>query len=128
MIDFTAYRYEASGDTLVLVITGKLDSTTSQYVLDCLQDHIANGEHKFVLDCSELTYISSVGLGTLVRANSRLKDMGGAVALAGVKGVVAEALRLVHFDRLFNMYDDVDQAAAALAAMATDPAVNPDNT
>ena len=55
-----------------------------------------------------------MGLAVLVRANSRLKPLGGKIALAGVKGVAADALRIVHFDRLFNMYPTVDEAAAAV--------------
>jgi len=121
MIEFSGYKYEgASGsdDVLVLEVMGRIDSDASNFLLDCIQGYIDNGENKFVLDCSDLAYISSMGLATLVRANSRLKSRGGRIALAGVKGVAADALRLVGFHRLFNIYPSVDEAAQAVESDA----------
>jgi len=114
MIEFSGYKHEKYQEIFVLEVMGHIDSDASQFLLDCIQGYIDGGEKKFVLDCSELTYISSMGLATLVRANSRLKPMGGQIALAGVKGVAADALRIVNLDRIFNMFPTVDDAAEAL--------------
>ncbi len=114
MIEFSGYKHDDWDNVFVLEVMGHIDSDASRFLLDCIQGYIDAGEQKFVLDCSELAYISSMGLATLVRANSRLKDGGGEIALAGVKGVAADVLRLVHFDRIFNMFPTVDDAAEAL--------------
>ena len=74
----------------------------------------SKSETKFVIDCEELQMITSVGLGTLVRAKSRLRENGGALAIARASGLAAETLRIVHFDRLFSLFSDVDEAAASL--------------
>ena len=96
MIDFDTYRTGQQNDVLVLQISGQLDTASSQFLIDCIQGHIEDGLHKFVLDCTNLTHISSFGLATLVRANTSLKDRDGLVALAGVPGLLAELLRLSH--------------------------------
>jgi anti-sigma B factor antagonist len=114
MIEFSGYKHPERNDVFVLEVMGHIDTDASHFLLDCIQGYIDSGEHKFVLDCSELAYISSMGLATLVRANSRLEPLGGMIALAGVKGVAADALRVVHFDRLFNMFPTVNEAAEAL--------------
>jgi len=114
MIEFSGYKHEQCQDVFVLEVMGHIDSDASRFLLDCIQGYIDGGEHMFVLDCSDLAYISSMGLATLVRANSRLKSSGGQIALAGVKGVAAEALRIVNLDRIFNMFPTVDEAAEAL--------------
>lgn len=119
MIEFSGYKYDGAegiDDVLVLEVMGRIDSEASHFLLDCIQGYIDGGEKKFVLDCSELAYLSSMGLATLVRANSRLKSRGGKIALAGVKGIVADALRLVGFHRLFHMYPTVDEAARAVGS------------
>ena len=116
MIDYTSYRLEDAGNTLVLEVTGRLDSMTSGFLLDCIQGLIENGEKRVVLDLADLQTISSEGLAVLVRANTRLKKLGGKIALASVGGTVADVLRLVHFDRLFGLYPDVDEAAQAIAS------------
>ncbi|KAA5540461.1 STAS domain-containing protein [Roseiconus nitratireducens] len=114
MIDYHTYHHETYPDVLVIEALGKLDLTTADFLLDCMHGMIARGEHKIVLDCSDLESITSVGLGVMVRANSRLKKKGGALAVAGATGIVAEVLKIVHFDKLFHLFPDVDQAAASL--------------
>jgi len=114
MIEFSGYKHQQWQNVFVLEVMGHIDTDASHFLLNCIQGYIDSGEHKFVLDCSELAYISSLGLATLVRANSRLMPEGGQIALAGVRGVAADALRVVHFDRLFNMFPTVDEAAEAL--------------
>lgn len=115
MIDYTTYPMGDDESILVLELTGRLDDESSQFLIDYLQGMIDEGSHKFVLDCGLLDHISSHGLGTLVRANSRLKKIDGAVALANVPGTIAEILRIVHFDRLFHIFPDVTAAANSLA-------------
>ena len=115
MIEFESRMLDGT-DTLVLSLHGRLDNESSEYLLDCIQGHIEDGANNFILDCGELQYMSSVGLGTLVRANSRLKRTEGKVLLASVEGVVAEVLRISHLDRIFNIYPDVETAAAELQA------------
>ncbi len=111
MVHYASYKLEGADDTRVLQVKGKLDSSTSGPLSECIDGHIDKGSHKIILDCSELDAIASEGLATLVRANSRLKKLGGKFALAGVKGTVADVLRIVHFDRLFKLSATVDEAA-----------------
>ena len=67
-----------------------------------------------MLDCSQLDAISSEGLAAFVQTKSSLKKVDGVIALAAVKGTVAEVVRIVHFDRLFKLFPTVDEAARAL--------------
>lgn len=114
MIDYSSYKLENAEDTLVLEVTGKLDSSTAKFLMDCIQGCIERGERKIVLDCSQLIAISSEGLATFVQAKRRLKELGGSISLAGVSGGVADVIRIVHFDRIFNLFSTVDEAAQAL--------------
>ena len=113
MIDYTTYTTGENEDVLVLELTGRLDEKASEFLFDCLDGHIKHGRSKLILDCTELEHIVSAGLGTLVRIHFRLKDKGGHVQLVGVKGVVADILKLVHFEKLFHMHDSVEEAVAS---------------
>lgn len=114
MIDYISYHHEQYPDVLVLESGGRLDSDSSQFLLDCIQGFIERGDEKIVVDCSELEYISSIGLGALVRANARIKKRGGAITVAGARGIVADALSLVHFDRVLGLFPTVHEAAASI--------------
>lgn len=118
MIDYTTNQHESHPDVIVFDVTGKLDTTTAPFLLDCIEGYIDRGARKLVLDCSDLKYISSAGLETLIQTRKRLKVHGGTFAIAGVKGLVAEAIKLVHFDRLFSMFSTVDEAADHVASQA----------
>ncbi len=116
MIDYETYRTGAHDEILVLELTGRLDTHSSDFLVSCLGGHIKNGTSKIILDCGDLEHVTSIGLGALVRIHSRLKGDGGEVKLARVEGVVADVLRIVHFDRLFNIYPSVEEASARLQA------------
>lgn len=115
MIDYHRYSIGPNRDILVVQVTGRLDNDTSPFFFDCLEGEIEDGNNRVVLDCSELMFLSSLGIGTLIRIQSRLKQRGGTVKLAGVQGVVADVLHVVHLDRLLDIYPSVDAAAASFA-------------
>jgi len=114
MIDYTSYLTGNQNDVLVLELTGRLNEQTSAFLFDCLDGHIQHGRNKLILDCTELEHIVSAGLGTLVRVHFRVKDQGGQVRLVGVQGVVAEIVRLVHFEKIFHLHDTVEEALACI--------------
>ena len=114
MIDYKTHKAGQDNDILVMDVYGKLDTDTSAFLLDCVQGFIEDGMKKFVLDCSKLEYISSMGLGTLVRANGRLKKQDGALAISGVTGVGADVFRIMRLDHVFNMYETVEEAIGSL--------------
>ena len=116
MIEFKSYMLPGDSGILVLELTGSLNTDNSEYLMDCVQGHIEDGIGNIILNCADLDFISSMGLGTLIRAMARLKKQGGAIAVAGARGGVADVLSLMHLNRLLSIYDDVDEAAAALAA------------
>ena len=114
MINYATYQHDQYADVLVIETSGMMDMAAADFVLDCIQGYLDRDEHKFVIDCSNLDLMTSFGLSMLVRANKRLKAKGGVLAVAGAHGLVAEILHLVHFDRLFHLFPDVDSAAASL--------------
>jgi len=55
------------------------------------------------VDCSELEYISSAGLGILVAAYKRIAGLGGKIRLINVGETVKKIFLLVRFDKFFEM-------------------------
>jgi anti-sigma B factor antagonist len=110
------FHYEKVGqhqDIVKVVLSGTLDENSCNYLLGCVEDEILEGRKKLILDCGLVTFISSMGLGTLIRVNSRMQKKGGDVKLAAVHGAVAEVMRVVGLNRIFQIYPTVDEAIAA---------------
>jgi len=110
------FRYEKVGknqDIVAVVPTGRLDESNCSYLLDCVEGVVQDGRKKLIIDCGQVNFISSMGLGTLIRVHSRMKKLGGDVKLAAVQGPVAQVMNVVLLNRIFQMYPTVEEAIVA---------------
>jgi len=98
------------GDILAVVLGGSLNSTTTDQFNLAIQNHLDQGRTKIIIDCRYVDYISSRGLGSLAALRAKLRKKGGEVKLAAVRGVAADAIRLVGLDKLLNIYGDTEFA------------------
>jgi anti-anti-sigma factor len=102
---------EIGGNKLLRLI-GRLDTETSaDFELAAYDAHQA-GARQFVVDLSEVSYVSSAGLRVLLALAKKL-DGQGALKLCGVKGIVKEVFEKSGFAKLFAIYADVQTAAGA---------------
>lgn len=82
-----------------IVIAGRLDAAqapTAQAFLDTI-----NGTA--TLDCAGLEYISSAGLGVLLKTQKRLMASGGKLRLRGVSRHLQDIFSYSGFDQLFEI-------------------------
>lgn len=98
------------GDVLLLVLRGGLDALTSLQFESEVLTHLEAGHSKIIIDCRHLGHISSLGIGSLVRLQTRLRRQGGEVKLAAVQGPVMNLLRLVRLDKFFDIHGDSEFA------------------
>ena len=112
MIDFS--RSLTDNGTVVIRLGGELTGDSSEYFFGCVEEEIENGNCQIVINCSGLGYISSVGLGTLVRARSRVAGAEGRIFLACIDSRVMDVLHIVNFDRIFNIYATEEEAIAEI--------------
>ncbi|KAA3621170.1 MAG: anti-sigma factor antagonist, partial [Proteobacteria bacterium] len=68
----------------------------------------------FVLDLHRVNFIDSSGLGAIV---SILKTLGaeGNIAISGLRDGTLAMFRLTRMDRVFGLFDDIDDAVSHLA-------------
>jgi anti-sigma B factor antagonist len=95
---------EEKGDITIARLVGELNSGTAESVQESLLQHIGPG-CKTVLDMSGVTYISSVGLRTLLllyRESSRQK---GRIVLCGLTEMVHDTMFITGFLEFFDTAD-----------------------
>ena len=83
----------------VVLSSGRLDaaqSPTAQAFLDKVQGPAT-------LDCSRLEYISSAGLGVLLKTQKRLLASGGKLKLTGLSRHLRDVFQYSGFDRIFEI-------------------------
>ena len=70
-------------------------------------------EEKFVVDFSQVNYLSSSALGMLIGLQRRVMQKKGQIRLSGIKPEIMEVFRITKLDTVFDIYKD---AAAAVEA------------
>ncbi len=109
---------ERDGDLLVVRADGGLDRDTAQQLIDDVGGHVDAGARNVIVDCSRVEMITSAGFGTLLRLHGAMKAKGATVRLAGVRGMAAQALRLLRLDGMFELFPDVNSARLAFRPKA----------
>lgn len=104
------YYHTVDHDILIIKADGGIDSHNADQFLDRLGAIIDAGVTKIVVDCTALRYISSYGIGVLVRLHKKLAQRGGQVRLAAIDNAVFKVLRLVRLEHIFQSYPTVEDA------------------
>jgi anti-anti-sigma factor len=102
-----AHRLEHGGSMLaiefdqngVVVVTGRLDAAQSPVA----QSFLDKVHGVVTLDCSGLEYISSAGLGVLLKTQKRLLAQSGKLRLVGLKPHLRDIFTYSGFDQLFEI-------------------------
>lgn len=107
------YYHQVDRDVLIIAADGGIDSHNANEFLENLAKVFDAGIHKVIVDCSELRYISSYGVGVLIRLHKKLAQRGGQVKLAAVQGPLFTILRILRLDTVFHIYPSVERAREA---------------
>ena len=87
-------------DRTRLVLQGHLDAEAAPVLARKLHQLLQSGVRQIELDCSDLQFISSTGIGTIVAAVGEYRDAGGKIVVsrlsAGIRGVF-ESLDLLDY-------------------------------
>ena len=92
---------EREHGVVVISPVGRVDSTTSPRLDQCLAGLGAAGEARVVVDFSGVDYISSAGLRVMLSLAKRTKDLKGHVALFAMSDSVRQVFELAGFMPLF---------------------------
>lgn len=99
----------------VLALTGEVDVSNTPQVREAGLKLLADGAKKLVVDLSATDYMDSAGLGTLVGLLKRLKEAGGAMAIAGPQPRVNRLFQITGLNQIFSIYEDVGTAIKEVA-------------
>jgi anti-sigma B factor antagonist len=76
-----------------------------------------DGAHNLVIDLTDVTFIDSSGLSSLLTASARAREHGGTVALVLAQGEPPSIFRFRGVDRLLALFDSREEAFANLTAL-----------
>lgn len=88
------------GEVLELRVKGELDNYWAGHLAARLDEVIRNDSHRVLIDLSEVTYLSSAGIGILVKYYKQLRGIQGFLAVSNPSDTVRQMLSLTKLDSM----------------------------
>ncbi len=91
-------------DVSVVVVSGRMDAITAPDFENHLDSLISQGDRSFLINLSDLVYISSAGLRSILSSAKKLKSLSGEIVFVGLQGHVEEVFQISGFLSIFKVF------------------------
>ncbi|MGH2567529.1 MAG: STAS domain-containing protein [Bacteroidota bacterium] len=109
MSDFKIQHREGNGVN-VLELKGYLDAHTAPELESSIQKLLTDKKFRIVVNCKDLTYISSAGLGVFMAYIEDVRKNQGDIKLSNMTPKVYNVFDLLGFPILYEIYKDEKEA------------------
>ena len=97
------FTRRGTADAPELAIRGEVDVSTSAALRGELYGIIDSGARRVVVDCSEMDFIDSSGLGVLVGALKRVREKDGELVLRSLNASANKVFEITGLTKLFTI-------------------------
>lgn len=101
------------GEVTRVILDGRLDIQGSA-AIDLKMNVLAGSSKFLLLDLTNVSFLGSMGLRSIVLPAQTVKRRGGKMALLNPSPMVEEVLKASNIDEIIPIYHDLDAAVAAL--------------
>lgn len=101
-----SYSVGREGDVTVVEVDGELVAGNRGTFKDGVQERLADGDRKFLVDFERAGYIDSSGLGVLVSLSKQIRQEGGELRICGLDEDLRTLFELTRLDTVFDITDD----------------------
>lgn len=94
----------------VLELCGELDAHTASQLEDSLKKLIDQNKHQIIVNCEDLDYIASAGLGVFMAYIEDVRSLGGDIKLTNMNPKVYNVFDLLGFPSLYDILEEEEEA------------------
>lgn len=94
---------ERQNEIVTVFLKGRLDTLASQEVSQKLESLTENASGTIILDCTEMSYISSSGLRIFLTLRKAAAEKGGKVIVRGISNDIRSVFMMTGFLNLFEI-------------------------
>lgn len=94
-------------------LRGEIDLKNSPRLRSTLQELVTSKPRRVILDLTDVTYVDSSGMGTIVEFRRKLQPSGGVLVLSGLQERVRSVLEITRLDHFFRITNTLDEARKA---------------
>jgi anti-anti-sigma factor len=114
--DIKTVALPSGEDAKAVFLTGSIDASTNQTFEGRLTDILSGGTRHVLLVLTNVKYINSTGLGTIVKCVDQFREKGGDIKLVGVPTKVIALFEMLGLLQLFETHDTIEAAVASVGA------------
>jgi anti-anti-sigma factor len=114
-IQLTCEEIPGKADARIVRFIGDLDATNVDMITEQIFNYFGDGFVKIVADFKQLRYVNSTGLGVLLHFNKSAKEKDGCFKIVNLNEDVYEIIEIIGAASLLDIYDEMDEAIAALS-------------
>src|SRR4051812_4404620 len=111
--DIKTVTLPSGEEAKAVFLTGSIDASTNQAFEGRLSDILSSGVHNVLLVLTNVKYINSTGLGTIVKCVDTFRESGGDIKLVGVPTKVIALFEMPGLLALFETHDTIEAAVAS---------------
>ncbi len=93
---------KSENNSLVVELTGRLDTNTAPQLQEAMTEELSNYPD-ICLDFTNVEYISSAGLRTLLYLHKKTSESGGTLTLSNCNEIVMDVFKMTGFDNMLNI-------------------------
>lgn len=94
---------EKQNEVVTAFLKGRLDTLAAQEVSDQMERLTESASGIIVLDCTEMTYISSSGLRLFLTLRKAAAEKGGRIIVRGISNDIRSVFMITGFLNLFEI-------------------------
>lgn len=103
------------GDVVVLSVDGEINFNSSPDFRKAFLKVLDSKAQKVVINLSNVAYVDSSGLATLVEALQKIKGVGGRLKLTNLSAKVKSLFEITKLEKLFEIFSTEDEAVKTFA-------------
>ncbi|MAC19201.1 MAG: anti-anti-sigma factor [Phycisphaerae bacterium] len=108
--DFPIDVEQNDGGVVVVRPLGEVDLASSPQLRAKLTELIGGKPTRMILDLSQVSYMDSSGVATLVEAMQQCRRNSATLALAGLQTRVRSVFEIARLDTVFDIQNDLESA------------------
>lgn len=103
-----------NGITLI-VLRGEIGTETVNHFKDRVDQILAEGQNKLIMDFKDVNYLNSMGLGVVAATLKKVKKNKGDLKLINLSPAVKELFELTRLTKVFEIFESEENAVESFS-------------
>ena len=95
------------GDSTVIAVSGELDVFTAPKLDASIAEAIEGGSVNLIVDLTDVTFLDSTGLGSMVKGLKRARGQGGSLKVVASAERIVKVFRITGLDQAMSLTDSL---------------------